>query len=642
MEASTNPFRECSVAVERLYRSLGDLERGLSLLGVGPLEGREWYELLTRKLLPQLTDDAFLVVAVVGGTNIGKSVIFNHIAGGPVSGVSPLASGTKHPVCIIPPGFEENHDLAAIFPSFELHQWSDSAAALESADEHRLFWKPSDVVPENLVLLDTPDIDSDAPVNWVRADHVRRAADLLIAVLTQQKYNDAAVKQFFRRAAEEEKAVIVVFNQCQLPDDEEIWPVWLETFCRETGVRPEYVYLAPADRRAAESGRLPFYERDPATAAQGTTSNEPHNLGNDLSRLHFERIKLQALGGSLKAVLDPVTGAPGYLAEIERRSADFQSASRRLSAEGAVRVTNWPPLPNNVLVAEVRQWWNARQEGWARSVNRFYRTVNEGVMWPIRFVRTQLGSETKPPLELYREREWAAVLTAVEEVFDKLVWMSESGAELLRPHFERMLAGTSRTQLLEKLHAAHRTVDLEVIVREIVDDEMKTFAASSPELYEFSKQVNKMSAAVRPATSVVLFTLGWGPGGEVVAPFIANAVAHAVVPIVADFAGGAAAAVAGEAAVSTAAGHGLGLLQTKLQRLQTAFTSRRVQWLLGLLKENLLGTLPEDLQAAGSISRSEPFRRVQSSIEALDRQIRILRPDHVIENAEFGVRNAES
>ena len=48
----------------------------------------------------------------------------------------------------------------------------------------------------NLVILDTPDVDSDAPVNWQRADAVRQAADVLVAVLTQQKYNDAAVKQF--------------------------------------------------------------------------------------------------------------------------------------------------------------------------------------------------------------------------------------------------------------------------------------------------------------------------------------------------------------------------------------------------------------------------------------------------------------
>jgi hypothetical protein len=251
-------FHECAETVRTLYAAVGDLERAAKLLRLPPLEGREWYELLRRKLLPQLDDDAFLVVAVVGGTNIGKSVVFNHLPGYKASATSPLASGTKHPVCLVPPGFEERHDLEAIFEGFRLHRWTRSEAALEEHAEHRLFWQVSERVPENLLVLDTPDIDSDARVNWERADNIRRCADILIAVLTQQKYNDAAVKQFFRKAAAEDKAVIVVFNQCQLPDDEDYWPLWLDTFCGETDIRPEIVYVAPNDRRAAEESRLDF------------------------------------------------------------------------------------------------------------------------------------------------------------------------------------------------------------------------------------------------------------------------------------------------------------------------------------------------------------------------------------------------
>ena len=35
---------------------------------------------------------------------------------------------------------------------------------------------------------------------------------VLLAVLTQQKYNDAAVKQFFRAAVEADKPIVVLFN----------------------------------------------------------------------------------------------------------------------------------------------------------------------------------------------------------------------------------------------------------------------------------------------------------------------------------------------------------------------------------------------------------------------------------------------
>ena len=184
-----------------------------------PLAGRDWFDLLTRKLLPQLTDGAYLIVAVVGGTNIGKSVVFNHIAGFRASASSPLASGTKHPVCLVPTGFSTQHDLRAMFPAFELRSWTSGDEALLSIDSHCLLWHEHECVPKNLVILDTPDVDSDAPVNWQRADAGRQAADVLVAVLTQQKYNDAAVKQFFRKAAAEDEAAIIIFNQIELPDD---------------------------------------------------------------------------------------------------------------------------------------------------------------------------------------------------------------------------------------------------------------------------------------------------------------------------------------------------------------------------------------------------------------------------------------
>ena len=77
-------------------------------------------------------------------------------------------------------------------------------------------------MPPRLLLLDAPDVDSDVTVNWQRARAIRQAADVLVAVLTQQKYNDAAVKQFFRAAVEADKPIVVVFNQCDLEADRDV------------------------------------------------------------------------------------------------------------------------------------------------------------------------------------------------------------------------------------------------------------------------------------------------------------------------------------------------------------------------------------------------------------------------------------
>ena len=134
-------------------------------------------------------------------------------------------------------------------------------------------------MPPRLLLLDTPDIDSDAPVNWQLADIIRQASDVLIAVLTQQKYNDAAVKQFFRKAAEADKPIIVLFNQVDLVADREYWPLWLDTFAEEDGARPELVYVVPYDRRATATLELPFY---PVGATGRELSKPAGSLRDDL------------------------------------------------------------------------------------------------------------------------------------------------------------------------------------------------------------------------------------------------------------------------------------------------------------------------------------------------------------------------
>jgi hypothetical protein len=625
----STPFRQCADTTQRLARAVAALERAAGVLHIPPLEGREWYEILRQKLLPQLKDDAFLVVAVVGGTNIGKSVIFNHIAQTRASSTSPLASGTRHPVCLVPPGFAERHDLAEIFEGFTLHEWTRPDAALENTDENRLYWKTSDETPDNLLVLDTPDIDSDAEVNWFRADIIRRVADVLIAVLTQQKYNDAAVKQFFRKAASEDKIVTVVFNQCELPEDESYWPLWLGTFARETDISPEFVYIVPNDRKAAEENRLPFFERewpprpDDAQSGDGKArEDQSHSLSADLSQLKFAEIKLQTLRGSLERLLDRETGLRGYLREAEQRSGEFLSTAQRLSLESVVSVHDWPAIPNKVLVDEIREWWRKAQTGWARHVHSFYGAVGKGLLWPVRFARDRLQKDEKPPLERYRDQEWPKCLKVVEEVLDNLTWMSKSGSALLRPHLERLLSGATRQEILAELRKRHDAVDLQQLLTQVVEERMDSLQTDSPNVFRFMRQLNNVSAAVRPVASVVLFTMGWGPAGNIVGHYAANAAAHAVMPVVADFASGTAAAVAGESALSTVAGQSAGLLQAKFQEMQTALTERRAAWFADQLKELVLGTLPEELQAAAAIPESKEFKEVVVALDALELQLR--------------------
>lgn len=622
----SSTLSEFADRARRLHDAVVAVDRRVRIAQVEPVAGREWFELLERKLLPQLTDDSYLVVAVVGGTNIGKSCIFNHVAGFRASAVSPLASGTKHPTCLVPKGFAERHNLSDVFPKFALKPWESAEAPLVEEGVDWLFWRESPELPENLLVLDTPDVDSDARINWERADNIRRSADVLLAVLTQQKYNDAAVKEFFRKAAAEDKVVLVVLNQVLLPEDEPWWPRWLGTFCQETGIRPEIVYIAPNDRRAAEQNRLPFYERPWPQAVPGEsetpavsppTEADPgagRNLLEDLTNLRFAEIKVRTLRGSLRHLLDEERGAPAYLREVRLRGQKFRGAAELLSAQQLVRIDHWPTVPANALIAEVRHWWAEQRTGWSAKVHGFYNTVGRGLMWPVRKVTERIQGETRTPLEIYRDREWTAILDVIQRVFEKLTFISELGNELLRPRLLELLSGTSRAGLVNLLRRAHDTIDFPKDLEEVVSSDLSGFREESPQYYEMFRRIDTLAAAARPATSVVLFVTGFGPIGHAIAPAVADTAMQGMLHVAGDVAGGTVAAAVGETVLSGGASTGAGYLEARFRRLHMAFTERRAAWLAGLIQQHLLGTLPEELAAAATIDQSPEFAAAEEAI----------------------------
>lgn len=606
-------------AADRLCRALDVFEPAARNLQLRPLAGREWYEVLTRKLRPQLGDESFLIAAVVGGTNIGKSVVFNHVAGFRASATSPLASGTRHPTCLAPTGFAERHQLDELFHGFEVTPWERAEDALHEDGVDRLFWRESPEMRSNLLVLDTPDIDSDARVNWDRADHIRQCADVLIAVLTQQKYNDAAVKEFFRKAAAEDKAIILVLNQLLMPEDESYWPLWVETFCRETGVQPETIYLAPNDRRAAESNQLPFYERDwpPSPTAGNAVAANPRSLLEDLSQTRFKEVKWRSLRGSVRQVVDRAAGVPGYLVEVRRRCDEFRGAGELLSAHKLAEIREWPVIPAAAMIAELRRWWRDQREGWSRKVHGFYNALGNSIAWPVRKLKDVVQGPPVPVVEQYREREWTAVLIAVESVYDRLTVLAELGNPLLQPRLRSMLAGTSRADLLARLRTAHQAIDFEGELRSLVDSELRTFRTDSPAAYEAVRKLDAVAAAARPATSVILFVTGFGPVGHAITPVFTDAAVQGVMHFAGDVAGGTVAAAVGETMLSAGTGTSVGYFEARFRRLENAFTQQRAAWLAGLLQQTLLGTLPQDLQAAAGVTKSAPFRELEAAISEL-------------------------
>ncbi|MBT5017731.1 MAG: GTPase domain-containing protein [Planctomicrobium sp.] len=615
-------FQQCADLIQRLTEAIHTLQQVVKKFDLQAVEELEWYELLQQKLRPQLGNDSFLVVAVVGGTNIGKSVTFNHIAGGRLSATSPMASGTKHPTALLPEGFEECNSLKELFPGFDILPWSDVDQALQEDERHLLFWRESESLPSNLVVLDTPDVDSVAEVNWERADNIRRCADVLIAVLTQQKYNDAAVKQFFRKAAQEGKLVIVVFNQVLLPEDEEYWPLWMKTFQEETGVNPHLLYVAPNDRQAAESNSLPFYDRPwPLAEVDGkfetrTGEQIARNLLRDLTELRFAEIKIQTLQGALQHLCDVKHGIPNWLGDISRRGTAYGEALNLMSSQRLVEVDQWPMLPNAFMIRKIREWWSKQREGWSAKVHGFYNTLGNVVTYPVKMLAETKGPQ-ETPVEQYKKREWEAILKALDRTLERLVWLRDLGNPLLTPRLTELLSGNSRSELIEKIRLEHQQADLDKDLSNLIETQLERFQEESPQSYKLFRRIDTVAAAARPAVSVALFMTGAGPVGDVLFPAVADTAVQGALHLAGDTVGGTVVTAVGDKVLTEGASSGAGYLEARFRQLHALFTKQRAEWLATELEKHLFGDLPGELAACSEIAKTPEYERVEQLVTEL-------------------------
>ena len=605
LDAERLDFGDWTRLVRRFEETLGGLAvEADAALGISRPTGEQWYQLLRSKILPQLDIPPLLVVAVVGGTNIGKSVVFNHLAGENASEANPLAAGTRHPVCLAPEQLARPELLQQIFDGFSLRAWHSPADALNEGNENLLFFRDGNRVPSKLLLLDTPDVDSDVEVNWDRAKAVREASDVLIAILTQQKYNDAAVKRFFRDAVDADKPIIVVFNQCHLEADADYWPKWLATFCERTGAAPELVYLVPADREAAAELRLPFYQADPLRPDAPPEKIDPRG---DLAEMHFDAIKIRTMRGALRRILNPRHGAGAYLDTVRLESNEFRSAVETLSADRIVQVT-WPALPPRILVDEIRRWWDGTRGPWSKNIHGFYRKIGQGIVWTARKAWGAVASRREEAEVSVHRQEREAVVTAVQSLFNELERLAKIGNEVLQPRLQGLLKGRTRERLLDEVRQEHDTLPT-------VDDEYRTFLADEldrwrnehPREIKLLQQFDTALAFARPALTVSLCISGFVVAGDVVS--------EAAIQTAGQFATEAAITggiTGGGEALVSGTGEGLRHALARLfGRLQERYAAQRAEWLAGWLEQRLLGSLLEELRRGAELPDSEAFRETE-------------------------------
>ena len=172
---------------------------------------------LRLKIRPELLHPAELplFVGVQGGTNVGKSTVFNALAGKLLSPSVVQASATKHPLVFVHERWREVLLGDTVFEGLELLELEDPKQLLIEPDRTELlyFQFHDDDDLATLALIDSPDFDSVLETNLIVADHVSVLSDLTVFVTTAQKYRDRELISRLRLIAQLKASIILIFNR---------------------------------------------------------------------------------------------------------------------------------------------------------------------------------------------------------------------------------------------------------------------------------------------------------------------------------------------------------------------------------------------------------------------------------------------
>ena len=136
------------------------------------------------------------VLALVGGTGVGKSSLLNALAGTVVSAASARRPTTGTPVAwVAGSAREETAKLLGWLDVREVRDHSDSAFA-------------------NVAILDLPDVDSTTPEHRARVDELLPRVDAVVWVADPEKYRDVVLHDdYLRRWAPRLARQLVVLNK---------------------------------------------------------------------------------------------------------------------------------------------------------------------------------------------------------------------------------------------------------------------------------------------------------------------------------------------------------------------------------------------------------------------------------------------
>ena len=228
---------------------------------------------------------ATYVLALAGGTGVGKSSLLNAIAGTTVSPAAARRPTTSEPVAWVPRGARE--ELAPLL------DWLGVREVREHADPRAA----------NVAILDLPDLDSIAPEHRARVDELLPRVDAVVWVADPEKYKDAVLHDEYMR-------------------------MWMPRLARQL------VVVNKADRLTADDGER--IRRDLASSIGTARSRDVDVVLASAARgeAGIERVRAWIAGGAdAKRII------------AERVAAEAKAASRELAERAGVASGAAPLVP---------------------------------------------------------------------------------------------------------------------------------------------------------------------------------------------------------------------------------------------------------------------------------------------------------